>query len=168
MPENRSPEANARCWADVRDCSNVGLAVCYRSVRVQVSRDTIGCYGILRPLVRVRWVPLGIRKPILWTIALLVPANGMDAMGSIPLGRTIIGRTTIEKRRAPISILDSGSGIPPNKLEQIFDRFFTTKEQGMGVGLSIPRTIVRAHKGQIWAENQREGGAVFWNSLPLS
>jgi nitrogen fixation/metabolism regulation signal transduction histidine kinase len=64
--------------------------------------------------------------------------------------------------------LDSGSGIPPNKLKQIFDRFFTTKEQGMGVGLSIARTIVQAHKGQIWAENQREGGAVFWISLPLS
>jgi signal transduction histidine kinase len=95
-------------------------------------------------------------------------ANAMDAMGSIPLGRTIVGRTTIEKGRALISILDSGSGIPPNKFKEIFESFFTTKEQGMGVGLSIARTIVQAHKGQIWAENQREGGAVFWISLPLS
>jgi signal transduction histidine kinase len=95
-------------------------------------------------------------------------ANGMDAMASIPFGRTIIGRTDIGKGRALISILDSGPGIPSDKLREVFDRFFTTKEQGMGVGLSIARTIVQAHKGRIWAENQREGGAVFWISLPLS
>ena len=50
----------------------------------------------------------------------------------------------------------------------IFDPFFTTKEQGMGIGLSIARTIVLAHEGQIWAENDAGGGAVFRVSLPLS
>jgi signal transduction histidine kinase len=53
-------------------------------------------------------------------------------------------------------------------LKEVFDPFFTTKRQGMGIGLSISRTIVQAHKGRIWAENQTEGGAVFRLSLPLA
>jgi signal transduction histidine kinase len=54
-------------------------------------------------------------------------------------------------------------------LNEVFDPFFTTKQQGMGIGLSISRTIVQAHNGRIWAENQKEGGgAVFRLSLPLA
>jgi signal transduction histidine kinase len=93
--------------------------------------------------------------------------NAMDAMTVIPFGRTIIGKTEIEEGRALISILDSGPGIPAENPTEIFDPFFTTKEQGMGIGLSIARTIVQAHKGRIWAENQPEGGATFSISLPL-
>ena len=69
---------------------------------------------------------------------------------------------------AVVSILDSGPGIPAEKLNEVFDPFFTTKQQGMEIGLSISRTIVQAHKGRIWAENQREDGAVFRLSLPIS
>jgi signal transduction histidine kinase len=49
----------------------------------------------------------------------------------------------------------------------VFDPFFTTKDQGMGIGLSIARTIILAHEGQIWAENQSGGGAAFHFTLPL-
>lgn len=95
--------------------------------------------------------------------------NSMDAMAAIPNGRAVIGRTeTNGGSSAVVSILDSGPGIPAEKLNEVFDPFFTTKQQGMGVGLSISRTIVQAHKGRIWAENQREGGAVFHLSLPLA
>lgn len=59
-------------------------------------------------------------------------------------------------------------GIPSEQLARVFDPFFTTKEQGMGIGLSIARTIVQAHGGLIWAENQTCGGAVFRLSLPLA
>ena len=88
-------------------------------------------------------------------------------MSAIPYGRTVIGRTeqnggTGGDLRFPIP----APAFPPEKLAQVFDPFFTTKNQGMGIGLSIARTIVQAHKGQIWAENQSEGGAAFI-SLPL-
>jgi signal transduction histidine kinase len=95
--------------------------------------------------------------------------NSMDAMVAMPCGRTVIGRTKMnDASSAVISISDSGPGIPSEKLNEIFDPFFTTKKQGMGIGLSIARTIVQAHKGRIWAENQAEGGAVFRLSLPLA
>ena len=95
--------------------------------------------------------------------------NSMDAMVAMPYGRAVMGRTEANGgASAVISISDSGPGIPAEQLTQIFDPFYTTKEQGMGIGLSIARTIILAHHGQIWAENQTEGGAVFHLSLPLS
>jgi signal transduction histidine kinase len=95
--------------------------------------------------------------------------NSMDAMAAIPNGRAVIGRTEMNGGSSVVvSILDSGPGIPAENLNEVFDPFFTTKKQGMGIGLSISRTIVQAHKGRLWAENQKEGGAVFRLSLPLA
>jgi signal transduction histidine kinase len=95
--------------------------------------------------------------------------NSMDAMAAIPSGKAVIGRAEMNGgRSAVISISDSGPGIPAEQLPHVFDPFFTTKEQGMGIGLSIARTIVLAHEGKIWAENDAGGGAVFRVSLPLS
>jgi signal transduction histidine kinase len=96
--------------------------------------------------------------------------NSMDAIGATPDGGTVIGRTEMNgESSAVISISDSGPGIPQDRLNEVFDPFFTTKKKGMGIGLSIARTIVQAHKGRIWAENQTGGGgAVFRLSLPLS
>ena len=57
--------------------------------------------------------------------------------------------------------------IPEDKLKEVFEPFFTSKAEGMGMGLSIARTIVEAHNGRIWAENQQGGGASFRIRLPL-
>jgi signal transduction histidine kinase len=95
--------------------------------------------------------------------------NSMEAVSVMPYGRAVIGRTEVNGGSfAVISISDSGPGIPVEKLADIFNPFFTTKQQGMGLGLSIARTIVQAHKGRIWAENYSEGGAVFHLSMPLA
>ena len=62
--------------------------------------------------------------------------------------------------------MDAGHGIEPDKLPRLFEPFYTTKPNGMGMGLSIARTIIEAHRGRIWAENRAEGGAVFRVKLP--
>ena len=95
--------------------------------------------------------------------------NSMEAMSGMPYGRAVIGHVELNGgSSAIVSISDSGPGIPLEKLTEIFDPFFTTKREGMGIGLSIARTIVQVHKGRIWAENRPEGGAVFRLSMPLA
>ena len=65
-----------------------------------------------------------------------------------------------------VSVADTGPGIAPQIADQLFQPFITTKRQGMGVGLSISRTIVDAHGGRIWAEPNDGGGTVFRFTLP--
>jgi len=65
-----------------------------------------------------------------------------------------------------VTISDQGAGIADDNIERIFEPFFTTKPQGMGLGLAICRTIIHAHKGQLWAENNTEKGASFYFTLP--
>ncbi|MDP1667347.1 MAG: ATP-binding protein [Methylobacter sp.] len=68
---------------------------------------------------------------------------------------------------AQVSVGDLGPGIPPENLASIFEPFFTTKLPGMGLGLSICRTIISAHGGQLWASNNTGSGAIFYFTLPI-
>jgi len=116
--------------------------------------------------------PLRVRgdKVQLQQVVLNLIVNGIDALSDEPAGqRRITGRIRQKNgAAAEISISDSGPGIPSHRLGQVFEPFFTTKKEGMGMGLSIARTIVEAHGGRIWAENRVDGGAVFRLRLPLS
>jgi len=60
-----------------------------------------------------------------------------------------------------VAITDRGSGIPTGSMPRLFESFFTTRTEGMGLGLSIARSIVETHGGRIWADNNPEGGATF-------
>jgi signal transduction histidine kinase len=82
--------------------------------------------------------------------------------------RTISIRTWRVDQFAYLSISDRGHGIPQEKLKQVFDAFFTSKSEGMGMGLSIARTIIEAHNGQLSAKNRDHGGATFTICLPLT
>jgi len=77
-------------------------------------------------------------------------------------------RTSHERGAINITITDNGPGIDPAVVDQIFDPFFTTKERGMGMGLSICRSIIEQHGGRLWAEQAPTGGAVFTFLLPAS
>ena len=68
--------------------------------------------------------------------------------------------------RMLVQVIDNGPGV--HDPEQIFDAFMTTKEKGMGIGLAVSRSIVEAHGGLLWAENNKAGGATFNVALPLS
>lgn len=96
--------------------------------------------------------------------------NGIDAVAHLPnKRRRVVGRTGLaEGNLALVSVADAGDGILAEKVTEIFKPFFTTKAQGMGIGLSIAHTIVEAHGGRIWAENAPSGGAVFHVALPLA
>jgi len=65
-----------------------------------------------------------------------------------------------------LSVCDSGAGIEPQHLDKLFDAFFTTKPNGMGVGLSISRSIIESHKGRLWATANDGPGATFSLSIP--
>ena len=102
-------------------------------------------------------------------VILNLVVNAMDAMANMPSGsRKIIIRTSrTDNNFAELSISDSGPGIPADSLKGIFEPFFTTKAKGMGMGLSIARTIVEAHNGRIWAEHHPCTGALFCIRFPL-
>jgi signal transduction histidine kinase len=76
-------------------------------------------------------------------------------------------RTALENSRtARVSVTDSGAGIEECDLGRLFEPFYTTKADGLGMGLAISRTIIKAHGGTIGAENNPEGGATFYFTLP--
>jgi signal transduction histidine kinase len=94
--------------------------------------------------------------------------NAMDAMSGMPSNkRRITVSTGRDGNSADLSVSDVGPGIPVDKLKEVFEPFFTTTAQGMGMGLSIARTIVEAHGGQLSAESRAGCGATFRIRLPL-
>jgi len=94
--------------------------------------------------------------------------NGIEAVQSSPVNARYV---TIEARakgeRVEVAVSDSGPGIPAERINQVFEPFFSTKSEGMGMGLTICRTIIEGHEGSIWAEHNAEGrGATFRFTLP--
>ena len=101
-------------------------------------------------------------------VILNLVVNGIDAMGDRAAENRVIRiRTTRAEKFVELSVSDRGPGIPEDKLETVFEPFYTSKAEGMGMGLSIARTIIEAHGGQISARNRIHGGASFQIRLPL-
>lgn len=95
--------------------------------------------------------------------------NACDAMGQTPVARrTLTIRTSRAAGALQVAVSDAGPGIPEGGHERIFSAFFSTKRDGMGMGLSISRSIIEAHGGRIWVTANRHGGATFRFTLPSS
>ncbi len=91
--------------------------------------------------------------------------NAIEAMHDAKGDLTITSKLT-EDGHSLISVSDTGVGIPADKIDQIFDTFFTTKPQGTGMGLAISRSIVESHGGRLWATSNSGRGSTFQFTLP--
>ena len=93
--------------------------------------------------------------------------NGMQAMAAVAeRPRDLLIRSQQDGKHVVVAISDSGTGIAPERAERLFASFFTTKPDGMGMGLSICRSIIEAHGGQLWASQNAGPGATFQFTLP--
>jgi len=122
----------------------------------------------LRSLLCSTPLPIEGDRVQLQQVVLNLVVNAMDAMSAVPPAER---RVTVETARqvefAEISVRDTGPGIQAEDLKKIFEPFYSTKEQGMGMGLSIARTIINAHNGRITVHNHAGTGALFRVTLPL-
>ena len=143
-------EAVMECVALVNNASLVdGL-----SIRADLNTD--------QPVVRADRVQL---QQVLFNLML----NAAGAMSDVPCtARKMVITTAMEdSRTVKVSVTDSGTGIDEHHVDRLFEPFYTTKPSGMGMGLAISQTIVKAHGGKMGALNHAEGGATFYFTLPI-
>src|SRR5262249_11515403 len=134
-----------------------------RLVNVDLGRHRVAVDAEFAPLPIVYGDQVHVQQVVLNLIL-----NGVDAMADTPAARRRLRITTArcESGGVEVSVTDSGPGIAHDQAEDLFASFYTTKPDGVGLGLSIARSIVEAHGGAIWAETRPEGGARFSFVLP--
>jgi two-component system sensor kinase FixL len=135
-------EASALALVGVKD----------RSIRVQYSFDP-SAELVLADRVQIQQVLLNLIR------------NAVDAMEDSPSRELTVAITPDADDYVRVSVADTGPGISPEVAEQLFRPFVTTKPHGMGIGLSISRTIVESHGGKIWLEPNPSGGTIFHFTL---
>jgi len=121
------------------------------SIRTELDSDL--------PLITVDRVQL---QQVLMNLIL----NGIEAMKDADGEVTITSKRTADGQLL-VSVSDTGIGLPVAEVDRIFEAFFTTKEQGTGIGLSISRRIIESHGGRLWASGNAERGATFQFTLPI-
>ncbi len=143
----------------------------------QIARETIELLGAeaTRHAISVRLdlaadpLPVMADRVQLQQVIMNLLLNGVDAMRQAPSGRELVLATRRSADdEATVTVSDTGMGLDPEATEHIFNAFYTTKPHGTGMGLSISRSIVEAHRGRLWASPNQPRGAAFHVALPLS
>jgi PAS domain S-box-containing protein len=148
-------------WLDVNETIHEVIAL----ARSEIQRN-----GVALETQLSEHVPLILADRIeLQQVILNLVMNAVEAMSGLSDGpRELLVRSgTDESDQVVISVQDSGPGIDPENLGHLFDAFYTTKPQGMGMGLAISRSIVESHGGRLWATANDDRGATFQFTLPV-
>jgi two-component system sensor kinase FixL len=112
--------------------------------------------------------PLQVDRVQIQQLLVNLVSNAVEAMRTSPAEvRRILIHTSIGDDAVEVAVADRGVGLPPGSETKIFEPYVTTKADGMGMGLSICRTIVEAHGGRLWASSNPDGGATFFFTLPF-
>jgi two-component system sensor kinase FixL len=125
-----------------------------------------------RKLIRRAFAPglprVLIQRVQIQQVMLNLVRNAFEAMGDMDDGKVVLETAPGERGFVLVSISDNGPGLPPEIAENLFKPFTTTKEKGMGVGLSICHSLIEAHGGRIWSEPNTPHGVVFHFQLPVA
>jgi C4-dicarboxylate-specific signal transduction histidine kinase len=122
---------------------------------------------LLRAELAADLLPVHGDRVQLQQVLLNLTMNGIEAMKEVAdRSRELRIRTCPHQAGVEVSVQDNGIGLNPASLEHVFEAFYTTKAQGMGMGLSISRSIIEAHGGQLWPSANDEHGATFQFTLP--
>ncbi len=129
------------------------------------ARRGVKVRAVYSQIPEVRADPIHVKQ-----VLLNLMFNAMDAMNATPTEKRALTIATshVGPDKVRVSVRDSGHGIPDAHMGKIFDSFFTTKSDGMGLGLSIARSLIVANGGRIWAENNTDGGATMSFTLPIA
>lgn len=151
-----------RDWLDVNETISEVLQLLAAEIR---RRDVTVETAFDAPLPRVLADRVQLQQ-----VMLNLVINAMDAVADAQGGRRQVSVSTWRSTDGgvEVAVADHGPGIPADRLDKLFESFFTTKPRGMGLGLSIARTIVEAHGGRIWAESDAQCGATLRFALPAS
>jgi two-component system sensor histidine kinase DctS len=148
----------------------------------QVSEVIDDCLGFIEPDARKRHVQIACKIPplpdvladrlMLEQVLLNLIRNGMEAMSEVSEAQRHLEICVIQHQtELEIQVIDQGCGIAPELMDKLFTAFFTTKQDGMGIGLSICRSIIEFHRGRLWAEDNSQSasgsGTIFHLTLPL-
>ncbi len=148
-------------WLDVNETIREAIALAHSEVqRNGVALETQLSDGV--PLILADRIQLQ-------QVILNLMMNAIEAMrGAVEGPRELLVRSdTDESHGVLVSVQDSGSGLDPKSLDHLFDAFYTTKPEGLGMGLAISRSLVEAHGGRLWATANVPHGAVFQFTLPI-
>ena len=125
--------------------------------------------------IRVTLSPGSDRRPVLGDkvqlqqVMLNLLLNAFDSMKDCPVDdrEVVVQSERQDGDLIRVAVRDHGTGLSSDRLGKLFQPFFTTKDGGLGLGLAISRSIIEAHGGRLWAENNPDRGATFYFTLPV-